>query len=89
MTPPLEDPLGVIDAQIHVLEHAREDCRGALIAAEQDVVAAGATENRAGEERAQTRATGLRAVLREFSADLDQLRDERHRIIPRQRPALL
>lgn len=89
MTRPLEDPLGVIDAQIHVLEHAREDCRGALIVAEQDVVAAGATEDRAGEEQAQSRATGLRAVLREFSADLDDLRDARHRIVPRQRVALL
>lgn len=87
MTGPLEDPLGFIDAQIHVLEHARQDCRAALIDAEQAVVAAGAHGDGMAEATAQRRADGARRILRDFSADLDELRDARHRIVPRQRTA--
>lgn len=80
-----EDPLTAIDAQIEVMTKARAESTAELISAEQDVVAAMATHDTAGEATARQRVIGARTCVRDFSAELDELRTERGQMVPRPR----
>lgn len=80
-----DEPLSAIDAQIQVMTVARTDCTRALIEAEQDVIAAMVKGDRLGEVDSRRRVASARQSVRDFTAELDELRTERARVVPAQR----